>query len=189
MPIPEFDHNHVLPPHIGNPSDGIHLVSPYRATSIELVDFFATSKKRIEILIGLFSFRAKLTAQGLINGFQWLDGSFVENIEKQENRSPNDLDLITFYFGYDKNFQDKLVQNFAEFADRDLGKKNYLLDHFPFDATYSPVNNIEFTRYFVQLFSHNRNKVWKGMIRIELNTTDQDNEALEKLKKLQENDK
>src|SRR6478735_7819025 len=96
MSIPDFDHNHVLPPHLGNPTNGDDL-SPYKCSSLDLCLKFATSPKRIEILKGLLAFRKKLTEFGVINGFQWLDGSFLENIEISERRNPNDLDLVTFY--------------------------------------------------------------------------------------------
>jgi hypothetical protein len=181
MPIPAFDHNLVVPPHIGNPADGSHLVSPYPATTVELVQRFATSSQRVEILKGFINFRERLQSQGLIAGFQWLDGSFLEDIEKQENRAPNDLDLITFYYGYDQLFQTHLYQQLPEFRDRDLAKQNFGLDHFGFDTGLHPEITIEITRYWVQIFTHNRNKVWKGMVRIELNTPVDDAVALQSL--------
>jgi len=181
MPIPQFDHNLVLPPHIGNPAHGSDLVSPYPATTIELVNRFATSNERVSILKGFLQFRAQLQNFGLINGFQWLDGSFLEDIETQENRAPRDLDLITMYWGYDREFQLLLVNALPEFRDKDLAKKSYLIDHFGFDAGESPSFTIELTRYWVQLFTHNRNKVWKGMIRIGLNTPADDGIAMQLL--------
>ncbi|WP_414651656.1 DUF6932 family protein [Hafnia paralvei] len=33
---------------------------------------------------------------GLAEGFQWVDGSFTENIELIERRTPNDVDVVTF---------------------------------------------------------------------------------------------
>ena len=163
MAIPAFDHNLVLPPHLGspvNPSD----LSPYTASSVEMAHRFATSNERVRILTGFFNFRERLQNLGLINGFQWLDGSFLEDIESQEGRAPNDLDLVTVYWGYDQGFQQNLAQQMPEFADPMLSKQNYLLDHYPFDAGHNPIATIEYTRYWVQLFTHNRNKIWKGMI-------------------------
>ena len=34
------------------------------------------------------------------------------------------------------------------------------------------------TRYWIQLFTHNRLGVWKGILRLELNTAEIDQEAL-----------
>ena len=177
-PIPNFDHNLVIPPHLGNPTLPAD-VSPYKCTSAELCEKFATSPKRIDILKGFLSFRAKLNTFGLVNGFQWLDGSFLEDVETREQRPPNDLDLVTIYWGYDFNFQTNLIQNFPEFADSNLSKQNYLLDHYPFDAGHSPVLTVDFSRYWVQLFSHNRDAVWKGMLQIQSNTPNEDAQALQ----------
>ena len=107
-------------------------------------------------------------------GFQWLDGSFLEDIEVREGRSPRDLDVVTVYWGYDLAFQQKLKSNFPEFATPLLAKANYSLDHYPFDAGYSPELTVELSRYWISLFSHNRLQVWKGMLRVELNTPAED---------------
>lgn len=94
--IPNFDHNNVVPPHLGNPTETTDL-SPYSCNSLELCQNFATTKERIEILKGLISFRHKMTLNGITEGFEWLDGSFIENIEITEKRPPRDLDLVTFF--------------------------------------------------------------------------------------------
>lgn len=185
MPIPAFDHNLVIPPHLGNPALGSQLVSPYPATTVELVQRFATSKQRQDILMGLLNFRERLQSLGLLSGFQWLDGSFLEDIESQEGRPPRDLDIITFYWGYDNAFQQQLVQQLPEFRDRNLAKQSFFLDHFGFDTGIHPYATIEITRYWVQLFTHNRNRVWKGMVKIELNTPADDAAALNFLVNLQ----
>ncbi|WP_426763559.1 DUF6932 family protein [Hafnia paralvei] len=33
---------------------------------------------------------------GLAEGFQWVDGSFTENVELIERRTPNDVDVVIF---------------------------------------------------------------------------------------------
>lgn len=180
MAIPNFDHNLVLPPHLGNPalpSD----VSPYSCSTLELCEKFATNPKRIEILKGLLSFREKLQNFGLTNGFQWLDGSFLEDVENREKRNPNDLDLVTIYWGYDQLFQQNLIVHLPEFASPALSKQNYMLDHYPFNAEKSPEITVTYSRYWIQLFSHNRDAVWKGMLQIALNTPSLDSDALQYL--------
>ncbi|MDA1231040.1 MAG: hypothetical protein O2856_09720 [Planctomycetota bacterium] len=44
-----------------------------------------------------------------MTGFQWLDGSFLEDIELGDGRPPRDLDVVTVYWGYDLAFQAALV--------------------------------------------------------------------------------
>ena len=130
------------------------------------------------------NFRERLRAEGLTNGFQWLDGSFLEDVEMRENRPPEDLDVVTVYWGYDIPFQSNLAANFPEVANPVLAKANYSLDHYPFDAGFSPSFTLEQTRYWILLFSHNRQGVWKGMLNIKLNTPAEDAAARQELAKV-----
>jgi len=117
MPIPDFDHNFVLPPHLGDPPRPEDL-SPYPCTTVDLVEKLATSSARVQILDGLLEFRSRLRAEGLRQGFQWLDGSFLENVELREGRPPRDLDVVTVYWGYDQAFQVDLAARFPAFVSR-----------------------------------------------------------------------
>jgi hypothetical protein len=56
---------------------------------------FGNSPERIAILDGLLSYRLALTTAGMVDGFQWLDGSFTEDVETLQRRSPNDIDVVT----------------------------------------------------------------------------------------------
>ena len=56
------------------------------------------------ILDGFLRFRELLTQAGFVSGFQWVDGSFLENVEMLENRPPNDLDVVTFYIPPGRGF-------------------------------------------------------------------------------------
>ena len=71
-------------------------MSPYVVTISDVIRRYATSAERIEILVGLLKFRADLRTAGFIDGFQWFDGSFVENIEETRGRAPADIDVVTF---------------------------------------------------------------------------------------------
>lgn len=96
MPIPAFDGIlNVLPPHLGTNGKVEHL-SPYECIMQEVCERFATSSQRIGILRGFVALRQELWSLNL-RGFQWMDGSFVEDIEVQENRSPGDIDVVTFF--------------------------------------------------------------------------------------------
>jgi hypothetical protein len=147
-------------------------VSPYRCTSLELCQRFSSSPERVAILRGFLAFRQQLQTLGLIEGYQWLDGSFLEDVEARESRPPNDIDILTLYWGYDIPFQQTVIQQLPEFRDRKLAKKNYKVDHFGLDVGHSPQSTVELLRYWLQLFTHNRDAVWKGMLRVDLNTPD-----------------
>ncbi len=186
MPISYFDHNYVTPPHIGDPTDQSQ-TSPYASNTLEFINHFATSKERIEILKGLLSFRQKLNELGIIEGFQWLDGSFTENVEVRLGRAPRDLDIVTFYnlSILNEDQVEEINENFTDFFDFEESKLNYKLDHYPVNYYVNPLLTIQATTYWVQLFSHNRSGVWKGIIKIELNTPDIDEQALEFLNTLE----
>ncbi|RLK03090.1 DUF6932 family protein [Tenacibaculum discolor] len=182
--IPDFDHNNVIPPHIGNPTLQEHL-SPYNCSTLELCQSLGRTKERVLILKGLLEFRQKMTNLGIIEGFQWIDGSFTENIEKSERRHPNDLDIVTFFKGLKGDKIKEIKTNFVEFIDPNMAKSNYNLDHYLVDYSFDPDVTVEMTRYWIQLFSHNRLGVWKGILRLELNTVDTDKQALDYLNSIE----
>ena len=175
MPIPPFNSNSVLPPHLGDPRRPDQL-SPYPCTSVELCQRFNSTPERRAILDGFLQFRQRLTALG-VRGFQWLDGSFLEDIETLESRAPGDLDVVTFYVEPNANFSLDVVKTLPEFIDNDLSKNNFLIDHFPVDIEFDGSFTVEATRYWSGLFSHRRNAIWKGMLRVELCTTVDDTAA------------
>lgn len=183
MSIPPFDHNNVLPPHLGNPTDPTHL-SPYSCTILELCHQFSTSANRIQILKNFIVFRQKMNFFGIIYGFQWLDGSFMENIEASERRPPSDLDVVTFYGGLSMDYQNNIKVNFPEFSNPTLAKDIFLLDHYGVDYSFNPDVTVEQTRYWVQLFTHNRFGIWKGILKLSLNTPIDDQNALDYLNSL-----
>jgi len=180
MPIPDFDHNNVIPPHLGNPIDRTHL-SPYTCSILELCHKFSTSAVRIQILKNFILFRQRMTALGIVYGFQWLDGSFLENIEVSEARPPKDLDVVTFFGGLSIADQTNIRATFPEFSNPGLAKNNFQLDHYPVDYSYHPDVTIENTRYWIQLFTHNRVGVWKGILKLSLNTPIDDQHAFDYL--------
>ena len=167
--IPPFDHNHVLPPHIGIPTRPEH-VSPYKCLVSEFCERFSTTPQRIELLQNFMEFRLRMVPFGIIHGFQWIDGSFSENIEVSEKRCPNDIDVVTFIGGKTIKEQKDIILTFPEFGDFRLSKRTYKLDHYTVDYTYNPELTVELTRYWIQLFCHNRSKVWKGIVQLPLPT-------------------
>ncbi len=67
-PIPPFDHNLVLPPHLGSPTLASEL-SPYPCSTVDLCRRFGFSPERRAILAGFLDFRENLHAGGLLTGF------------------------------------------------------------------------------------------------------------------------
>ena len=96
--IPNWTMAGIVPPI--RPGEEGHSIdrSPYRVSLEVLVERFATSGERATILQGFLKFRTALYHHGVTNGFQWVDGSFLENVEDIESRPPNDIDVVTFFF-------------------------------------------------------------------------------------------
>lgn len=182
--IPDFNYNHVIPPHLGNPTVPSR-ISPYKTDILEFCRRFATSKERIEILKGYLRFRMEAFNHKIDNGFQWIDGSFSENIEISEKRAPNDIDVVSFISNVTPTMESDIITCFPEFINTDMSKKKYHVDHYIVVFDENPFSTIQYTKYWIQLFSHNRSGVWKGMIEIPLyKTLDNDNDALKYLNSL-----
>lgn len=184
--IPEFEESGILPPYIGETGDERikgHL-SPYKCDTLELCIRFGTSKERVEILKKLILFRNKMNDENIQYGFQWLYGSFSENIEVTQNRSPEDLDLMTFYRGFTIEELEGLKKSFPDFFSYKKSKKKYALDHTSFFIGVSPEFTIDILSNSMQLCTHTRSGIWKGIVRIEINTPIKDKEALEYLETL-----
>jgi hypothetical protein len=62
----------------------------------EVVLRYGVTAERAAILTGLLDYRAALRNVGIMDGFQWLDGSFVEDVEAIRSRPPSDIDVVTF---------------------------------------------------------------------------------------------
>jgi hypothetical protein len=172
MPIPPFDSIlNVLPPHIGDPTNPNDL-SPYPCSMVEVCTRFPTSLRRKEILTGLLDFRERILNLG-IEGFQWLSGSFVEDIEAQERREPRDVDVVTFVTNpADPAALRSVVVPAPELFVRSEIKAKYLIDHFYLPLGSRPDRVVDQTRYWCGLFSHRRDRIWKGMLFVNLDKAD-----------------
>jgi hypothetical protein len=95
--IPDFTISSVLPPYLGTTPTNGALMSPYETTLARIAGKLCASTQRKEILRGLLRYRQELANLGFTTGFQWLSGSFMEDIETLETRHPQDVDLVTFY--------------------------------------------------------------------------------------------
>ncbi len=180
--IPPYTGSGVLPPYVGADPAQLAGVSPYETTLSELVVRFGTSQERKEILRGYLAHRQALMRFG-INGVQWLDGSFVENIEMTQGRSPNDIDVVTF-FVRPPNLRDPvawaafLAANEGIFKPP-LAKAQFRTDPYYVDVSFGPLHVIEQASYWSGLFSHQRvTSLWKGLVKVWLDPQRDDTNAL-----------
>jgi hypothetical protein len=161
--------------------------SPYQITLFDFFDRFSLNPERVKILKGFLSFRSELHKLGIVNGFQWLDGSFLENIEVLKKRPPHDLDIVTFYQLPDGETEQSLIQK-----NKDIFDNEYLKGNFAIDGYFVPLirlanaKKIKRITYWYSMWSHRRGGRWKGFVQIDLEPS-QDAEAnkyLEVIKKL-----
>ncbi len=176
MAIPAFDQRGLLPPFMG-PSATTGDRSPYFVTTVDLVRRFAINEHRRKLLRNLIDYRSLLAGEGYQEGIQFVDGSFVENVEMNQNRSPGDIDVFSFLnlpqkYLSDPNlwiecgsalWQDEIInrrKNKERFA---IDSYAVLIEELGFDQL------LQQTIYWYSLFSHQRETfAWKGFAAIRL---------------------
>jgi hypothetical protein len=175
--IPAFGPSGVLPPFTGNNPTDRAQTSPYRVAMSDIVQRFSTSAERIAILRGLLDYRGALAGVGIVNGFQWLDGSFVEDCETTRQRPPGDVDIVTFAY---RPPPAAALLDWLRFVNQNLilfdpvqTKAQFKCDAYYVDLFKPPHISVADTVYFNGLFSHQRNTAqWKGMLLVELQSDD-----------------
>ena len=175
--IPQWNSAGVIPPiRPGQPGHSADR-SPYATSLCAFVERFATSPERVNVMEGLLNFRAELHKQGLTSGFQWLDGSFLEEIEVLENRAPRDVDVVTFFALPEGTDQTSLYHGASQLFDHDHVKQTFLVDSY-FTALGTPADPwyIKNIAYWYSMWSHRRDGLWKGFIQVDLNPSE-DEEA------------
>lgn len=183
--IPAFGLGEVLPPFVGTDVTGGQRLprSPYPASPEDLVQSFCTSPERATILRGLFGFRAALRAEGFTEGFQWIDGSFVENCEAYRGRPPVDVDLVSLLrrpeaMQDDADWQGFVGDRAGTIFNSRWTKATFHCDSYFVDLDIDPISVAEQSAYWIGLFSHQRDTFrWKGMLRMEFGL-DNDDRAL-----------
>jgi hypothetical protein len=179
--IPANTISGILPPFTGADSTDRANTSPYAASMTDVVLRYGFNAERTAILTGLLDYRATLRSIGVTDGFQWLDGSFVEDVEHIRSRPPGDIDVVTFARPAlaDRAVWLQLVNvNVALFSPQQT-KKTFKCDAYFIDLGKRIETVVSDTAYFFNLFSHQRSThTWKGMIRVPLISDDANARAL-----------
>ena len=172
--IPAWNTLGLLPP-IDTEAPASSRRSPYPAPLLDLVQRFSTSQERQAILHGFLEYRQALHDVGLASGFQWLDGSFLEHVELLEQRSPRDIDVVTFFRAPDGVDQRELLQRNPDLFMPEQVKERFSVDGYLVNL---PANElVERSAYWYSMWSHRRNQAWKGFLQID-QAPAQDVEAL-----------
>ena len=173
----------VLPPFLGTEPGRIASQSPFRASPEELVFRFGTSPWRNQLLRGLLDFRAAWRNEGIIAGFQWIDGSFVEDKELVKGQPPSDVDVITVFerpvAASTGTAWFRLANKLSStLLDPDFCKTSFRCDAYPIDLGADGKTVAELSAFWFSLFSHQRDTFrWKGVVQIPLGDASMDKAA------------
>jgi hypothetical protein len=173
VPIPPWSAGGVLPPVDANDPTSADR-SPYTVSIADVALRFGTSIERRRILAGLLKFRADLHTVGLTRGFQWLNGSFLEDVELLETRPPGDVDVVTFI---EKPEAFTIPAERRQLFDHDSVKEHFSVDHYFFELDLPPQQLVSISAYWYSVWSHRRTSLWKGYLQIDLDPADDDSAA------------
>jgi hypothetical protein len=125
---------------------------------------------------GLLDLREAFRTIGITDGFQWINGSFVEDTETNRFRPPDDIDVVTLANRPDPDpvAWRHLVRTNIKLFDPDLTKASFGCDAYFIDLLKKSDIVVADVTYFFGLFSHQRNTgTWNGMVRVPLRSDDQ----------------
>jgi hypothetical protein len=148
---------------------------------IEVAKVFCTSAHRVKLFTGLIAYRQKLAALGM-KGWQWLDGSFCEDVESNRGKSPSDIDIVTLLIrpasALAPTAFSALVSSNVHLFDRTQVKAQYYCDPFFVDVGLPTFQTMGQLTYYFGLFTHQRvSYLWKGILQVPLIGDDSDAET------------
>ncbi len=180
VPIPAWNAVGLLPP-INQANPTSYERSPYSVAILDVVMRFGTSTERCRVLEGFLDYRAALHGMGLVRGFQWLDGSFTEQVETLEHRPPRDIDVVSFLHT-PEDFEPSAAQ--LQVFDHDYAKASFLVDSYIVALTeLEPEDIVQQSAYWYSMWSHRRDNAWKGYLQIDMNPA-HDADARDRLNQL-----
>jgi hypothetical protein len=180
LSLPPFDIRGLLPP-VNDVNEIGADRSPYFCSMTTLCSALGTSDHRKWLLRNLINYRSLIASDDYIEGIQFIDGSFVEDIEKTEDRNPNDIDVFSIlippakYGNANNLWKTTGIKFFVdEIIDNTKNKSRYNLDCY--GVLLGQQNYIDFLKsavYWYSLFSHKKvSREWKGFVAVPLNAND-----------------
>ena len=149
---------------------------------MDLLLRFGNTPARREIAAAFLDYRAALHGVGLTRGFQWVNGSFVEDSLQNRAREPRDVDVVTFFHMPEGYGPESLPDSFLEVMTLGSPRIPTSIDayHVVLDAGDLRYLSNRIT-YWNSLWSHTRDGKWKGYLEIDL-SDDQDASARDLLR-------
>ena len=157
-------------------NDPADAVSPKRSPySLSLPDFvyrFGQSVERRSLLSDFLRYRALLQQAGLVAGIQWVNGSFVEEVERVRGRPPADVDVVSFVYLPTGVSESALHQSHGDLFDWDYVRREFSVDGYIVPMDLSDPNTVLYAIrnavYWYSVWSHTRDHRWKGYIELDL---------------------
>ena len=183
--IPDWNNAGLLPPFLDNPASPDR--SPYRASLSEtMIRFGSAGAGRRELLSGLLDFRAALHEAGLTRGFQWIDGSFVEDVESSRERAPGDIDVVTFFYIPEGHTEGSFADAFPDFFNPPAMKRAFGIDAYPMPINLNDLETIiRRVAYWHDMWSHTRGGQMtregtrKGYVQVDLDPSEDESARAE----------
>lgn len=167
-PIPDWEPSGLLPPFVAG-AISPEGRSPYHVSLMDLILRLGDTDHRRRLLRGLLNYRARLHQAGLVDGFQWINGSFVENVERHPRQQPSDIDVVTFCHLPSGQTQEELDKSNPELFSQPAIKELYSVDAYP---VFLDSGNLSWlvgrVTYWNSLWSHRENRQWKGYLEVDL---------------------
>lgn len=162
VPIPPWNARGLLPGNdASNPVGGYR--APYPAALLDVVMRFGTSGERRQVLHGWLAHRAALHGLGVASGFQWVDGSFVEDVEALRGRPPNDVDVVSFVE------VPPTLPPYDEALDHGPTKARYKVDSYFVELNLLPADELaQQAAYWYSVWGHTRAEQWKGFLQVDM---------------------
>ena len=142
----------------------------------ELIERFGYTADRRKIIEGLLDLRKELFSLGF-GGFQWIDGSFVTKVESIKNSSPNDADVVTWAYHPDGQNVRSVIMSKPYLCNPQIAKQKFKIDHYMIPLYNDALTLIQYATYWYGLFSHTRERIWKGIVAVALDSLENDNAA------------
>lgn len=167
--IPPHRPDGTLPPYSSDDSQHqVETAAPYGVALLDIVERLVISEARARLFLRYLAFCEALREQGLVQGLQWIGGSFVE-LRKTE---PNDIDLLTFYrrprAWTDRETELAAVGRSPHLFDRSQAKAQFDCDARFVELTCPPEFLLNWaTRWYV-LYAHDRAGQWNGFLQVKL---------------------
>jgi len=130
-----------------------------------------------------------LLSAGFNSGSQWIDGSFVENVETVRRRAPRDIDVITLFhrplaYQVDPHKWTDTYEReiFPNYFDTKKMKPTYRCDTYAIDLDAASTSLIRNSTYWFGLFSDMRgSNEKKGIVEISLPTDPMEFSAIDQI--------